>query len=89
MVGGHALVGSAVAGFEAAYHQFSSLGGLCSCRQTRSAHTAPLKLDGVAPVGQALQDQGVSRLEFHLVRQGGGVRGACMGGGGGQRLSLK
>lgn len=77
VVGGHAFVGSAVAGSEAGDHQFSSLGGLRSCGQTGPAHPAPLKLDGVAAVGQALQNQGVSGPELHLVGQGGGVRGAC------------
>lgn len=80
VVGGHAFVGPAVAGSEAGYHQFSSLGGLRPCGQTGSAHAAPLKLDGVAAVGQALQDQGVSGPELHLVGQGGGVRGACVRG---------
>lgn len=80
VVGGHAFVGSAVAGFEAGDHQISSLGGLRPCGQTRSAHAAPLKLDGVAAVGQALQSQGVSGPELHLVGQGGGVRGTCVRG---------
>lgn len=31
-------------------------------------------------MGQALQNQGVSGPELHLVRQGGGVRGACVRG---------
>lgn len=89
MVGGRAFVGSAVAGSQAGDHQFSGLGGLRSRGQARSAHPAPLKLDGVAAVGQALQNQGVSGPELHLVGQGGGVRGACVRVGGGDRLSLK
>lgn len=74
VVGGYTFVGSAVVQSHMSHEQLTVLRGL-SCRgQTGPAHPAPLELNGVRAVCEALQLQGVSGPETHLVRQAGGVR---------------
>lgn len=78
MVGGHTFVGSAVTQFNVSDEQLSIPRAVCTRRQARPAHPAPLEPNGMRAVGEALHAQGVAGLEPHLVRQAGGVRRACV-----------
>ena len=73
MIGGRAFVDAAVTRAQLTNQQQALAGDPRPGRKGGSAHTAPLELDWMRAVGEALQPEGVARSSRHLVRYGGGV----------------
>lgn len=77
VIGSHTLVRAAVAHFYLGDGQQASTGCLRPQRESRPVHPAPLELDRVRAVGEALHVQGVACSQLPHVRHAGGVRRGC------------